>query len=103
MRLCRPRRLRHLRHEVYRAKPEGRPASGRRQCFPIYGITIPVGYRDWQMIAVAQLVTDKIDQLRAQLGNEIAIKAYKEGKIPVPGWYDYCRATLESLAVGGQQ
>lgn len=42
------------------------------------------GYRDWKMIAVAQLKTEKVDQLRAQLGNEIAIKAYKEGKIPFP-------------------
>jgi hypothetical protein len=36
------------------------------------------------MIAVAQLKSDKVDQLRAQLGNEIAIKAYKEGTIPFP-------------------
>ena len=41
-------------------------------------------YRDWKLIAVAQLVTDKVDQLRAQLGNEIAIKAFKEGTIPFP-------------------
>jgi len=46
---------------------------------PIYGVIIPPGYRDWKMIAVAQLKTDKVDQLRAQLGNEIAIKAYQEG------------------------
>jgi cytochrome P460 len=51
---------------------------------PIYGVTIPAGYRDWKLIAVDQLVTDKLDQLRAQLGNEIAIKAFKEGKIPFP-------------------
>jgi len=51
---------------------------------PIYGVTLPPGYRDWRMIAVAQLKTDKVDQLRAQLGNEIAIKAFKEGKVPFP-------------------
>jgi hypothetical protein len=51
---------------------------------PIYGVTIPPGYRDWKMIAVAQLVTGKVDQLRAQLGNDIAIKAYKEGTLPFP-------------------
>src|SRR5271166_3952576 len=51
---------------------------------PIYGVTIPPGYRDWKMIAVAELVTDKTDQLRAQLGNDIAIKAFKEGKLPFP-------------------
>jgi Cytochrome P460 len=52
---------------------------------PIYGVKIPEGYRDWKMIAVNQLVTaPKVDQLRAQLGNEIAIKAFKEGTIPFP-------------------
>jgi Cytochrome P460 len=51
---------------------------------PIYGVTIPAGYRDWKMIAVDQLVIGKLDQLRAQLGNDIAIKAFKEGKVPFP-------------------
>ena len=34
------------------------------------------------MIAVDQLVIGEVDQLRAQLGNEIAIKAFTEGKVP---------------------
>jgi hypothetical protein len=51
---------------------------------PIYGVTIPPGYRDWKLIAVDHLVTGKLDQLRAQLGNEIAIKAFEEGKLPFP-------------------
>jgi hypothetical protein len=33
-----------------------------------------------QLIAVDHLVVGKLDQLRAQLGNEIAINAFKEGK-----------------------
>jgi hypothetical protein len=63
------------------------PASGQAEgeAAPIYGVKIPPGYRDWKTIAVAQLlVPGKIDQLRAQLGNDIAIKAYKEGKLPFP-------------------
>jgi hypothetical protein len=37
------------------------------------------------LIAVAQLlVPGKADQLRAQFGNDIAIKAFKEGTIPFP-------------------
>jgi hypothetical protein len=51
---------------------------------PIYGVTIPTGYRDWKLIAVDQLLVGKLDQLRAQLGNEIAIKAFKDGKVPFP-------------------
>jgi hypothetical protein len=52
---------------------------------PIYGVKIPAGYRDWKVIAVAQLlVPGKADQLRAQRGNDIAIKAFKEGTLPFP-------------------
>jgi hypothetical protein len=52
---------------------------------PIYGVKIPAGYRDWKLIAVNQLlIPGKADQLRAQLGNDIAIMAFKEGKVPFP-------------------
>jgi Cytochrome P460 len=52
---------------------------------PIYGVKIPAGYRDWKLIAVDQLlVPGKADQLRAQFGNDVAIKAFKEGKVPFP-------------------
>jgi hypothetical protein len=52
---------------------------------PIYGVKIPAGYRDWKMLAVDQLlVPGKTDQLRAQLGNQIAIKAFTEGTLPFP-------------------
>jgi len=52
---------------------------------PIYGVKIPAGYRDWKLIAVDHLlVAGKADQLRAQLGNDIAIKAFKEGTLPFP-------------------
>jgi hypothetical protein len=64
---------------LYLARP-----TAQGNASPIYGVTIPDGYRDWKLIAVNQLKTDKLDQLRAQLGNEIAIKAFKEGTIPFP-------------------
>jgi hypothetical protein len=51
---------------------------------PIYGVTVPAGYREWKMISVARLKTDKVDQLRAQLGNDIAINAFKHGTLPFP-------------------
>jgi hypothetical protein len=52
---------------------------------PIYGVKIPAGYRDWKLIAVDNLlVPGKTEQLRAQLGNDIAIKAFKEGTLPFP-------------------
>src|SRR5271165_4288708 len=52
---------------------------------PIYGVKIPAGYRDWQLIAVKQLhFAGKGEQLRAQVGNDIAVKAFKEGTFPFP-------------------
>ena len=51
---------------------------------PIYGITIPAGYRDWRLISVNHLAGGNVKQVRAQLGNDIAIKALREGKLPFP-------------------
>jgi hypothetical protein len=50
---------------------------------PIYGIKIPEGYRDWTLISVAR-VGAPLNDMRAKLGNEIAIRAYREGKMPFP-------------------
>jgi hypothetical protein len=62
------------------------PASGQSdgEAAPIYGIKIPAGYRDWQLISVNHLAGGKIKQMRAQLGNDIAMKAFREGKFPFP-------------------
>ena len=62
---------------------EGQPQA-KSNASPIYGVTIPAGYRDWRVISVAQLVGNNLKQLRAQLGNDIAIKAFREGKLPFP-------------------
>jgi len=52
---------------------------------PIFLSEIPQGYRDWQLIAVSRLIRgDGSSQLRAELGNDVAIKAYHEGKLPFP-------------------
>ena len=62
---------------------EGRPQA-ESNASPIYGITIPAGYREWHLISVNHLAGDKLKQVRAQLGNDIAIKAFREGKLPFP-------------------
>src|SRR5215831_19095909 len=51
---------------------------------PIYGVKIPRGYRDWKLISVTQLTAGDHSQLRAMLGNERAIAAIREGKVPFP-------------------
>lgn len=50
---------------------------------PIFGVTIPQGYRHWQLIAPSQL-GDPFDELRAILGNDVAIKAYGGRTLPFP-------------------
>ncbi|HYA89274.1 MAG TPA: cytochrome P460 family protein [archaeon] len=60
-------------------------ASGQAEgaAVPIYGIKIYPGYRDWKLISVAH-EEGSLNDLRAVLGNDIALKAYREGKLPFP-------------------
>ena len=44
---------------------------------------IPSGYRDWRLVSVAH-EAGNLNDIRAVLGNDIAIKAYREGKLPFP-------------------
>jgi hypothetical protein len=65
---------------VYMAHASGR---SEQEADPIFGITIPPGYRDWRLISVAH-EEGNLNDLRALLGNDVAIKAYREGKLPFP-------------------
>ncbi len=62
------------------ATPPGRaePASS-----PIFGVTVPPGYRQWEIVAPSQ-ETGSLDELRIVLGNPQAIKAYRDGALPFP-------------------
>lgn len=44
---------------------------------------LPAGYRDWRLISVAHEEGD-LNDIRAILGNDVAIKAYREGRLPFP-------------------
>jgi hypothetical protein len=50
---------------------------------PVFGIKMPAGYRDWRLVSVAH-EAGKLDDLRAVLGNDLAITAYREGKTEFP-------------------
>jgi len=50
---------------------------------PIYGVNLPEGYRDWRVIAVAH-EAGKNNDIRAILGNDVAVKAFREGTRPFP-------------------
>jgi hypothetical protein len=61
------------------------PASGQAEgeAAPIFGVKLPPGYRDWRLISVAH-EEGTLNDLRAILGNDVAIKASREGKLPYP-------------------
>ncbi len=50
---------------------------------PLFGIKIPPGYRDWRLVSVAH-EAGELNDIRAILGNDAAIRAYREGKLPFP-------------------
>ena len=61
------------------------PASGRDDggAVPIFDIRIFPGYRDWRLISVAH-EEGSLNDIRAILGNDVAIKVYREDKLPFP-------------------
>ena len=44
---------------------------------------MPPGFRDWRLISVSH-EAGNINSIGAVLGNDVAIKAYREGKLPFP-------------------
>jgi Cytochrome P460 len=46
------------------------------------GVTIPKGYRNWQVVAPSQ--RDDKDEIRVILGNNIAMKAFRANTLPFP-------------------
>ena len=59
------------------------PGHTGGEATPIFGIKIPPGYRDWRLISVAH-EEGNLNDIRAILGNDVAIRAYREGKLPFP-------------------
>ncbi len=75
----------------------------------ILNIDIPTGYRDWKLISVAH-EAGKLNDLRAILGNDIAVKAYREGVLPLPDGaiiarlaWDYTPSEENNKAFGNPQ
>jgi hypothetical protein len=65
---------------VASAAPAAGPAA---QDSPAYVTSIPPGYRDWRLISIAH-EEGNLHSIGAVLGNDVAIKAYREGKLPFP-------------------
>lgn len=50
---------------------------------PIHGVTLPQQYRQWELVAPA-LEAAPLNELRAVLGNRVAIEAHGNGTLPFP-------------------
>ena len=85
------------------------PVSGQadEEAAPIFGITIPPGYRDWRLISVAH-EEGNLNDFRAILGNDVAGKPFGKGSFhsrtaqSLPGWpgnMSRRRKTTKPLAV----
>src|SRR5579862_385940 len=61
------------------------PAYGQpsNETAPIFVRIIPAGYRDWRLVSVAH-EEGSFNSFAAVLGNDVAIKAYREGTLPFP-------------------
>jgi len=54
-----------------------------QEAAPIFVTKIPPGYRDWKVVSVAHEAGD-LNDIRVVLGNDVAIRAYRAGKLPFP-------------------
>ena len=75
----------------------------------IYNIKIPDGYRDWRLISVAH-EEGTLNDIRAVLGNDLAIEAYRKGTRPFPDGaiiarlsWDYVSSEENNKAFGRRQ
>ena len=58
---------------------------------PVFGIRIPLGYRDWRLISVAH-EAGNLNDFRAILGNDVAIQAIAENQIdPWPDGTEFAK------------
>jgi Cytochrome P460 len=65
------------------SQPQTGTTGGSSKAAPLFGIKIFPGWRDWRLISVAHEAGD-LNDIRAILGNDLAIKAYREGTLPFP-------------------
>jgi Cytochrome P460 len=64
--------------------PQASRHATAQEAAPVVVTKIPERYRDWKLISVAHEEGD-LHRFAAVLGNDVAIKAYREGKLPFPG------------------
>src|SRR5262245_17283723 len=71
-------------HSVTMIADAGEANTNKTESSTVFLTEIPEGYRDWKLIAVSRLTAAKGSQLRGMLANDLAIQAYRNGKLPFP-------------------
>src|SRR6202140_3576782 len=59
------------------------PGHASGESAPALGTEIPSGFRDWKWVSSAH-EAGNLNSIGAVLGNEVAFKAYRDGKLPFP-------------------
>ena len=65
------------------AESQAATATTSNKTAPVFGIKIFPGWRDWRLVSVAH-EAGELNDIRGILGNDVAIKAYREGTLPFP-------------------
>jgi hypothetical protein len=77
----------HLAKSAEQSNEEGRAQAtaiaSSNDVSPLFGIAIPARYRDWKLVSVAR-EKGNLNDIRAVLGNDLAIKGYREGTASFP-------------------
>lgn len=75
----------------------------------IFAGQLPPEYRDWKLVSVAH-EEGKLNDIRAILGNDVAVKAYRDGTLPFPDGsiiariaWTYVPSEVNDKAFGQQQ
>ena len=68
---------------MFAAVPSTSGYANAEGASPIFGVMIPDGYRQWNLIAPSH-EADPLNELRAIFGNALAMAAYREVTLPFP-------------------
>jgi hypothetical protein len=79
-----------------RSAAQGTGASAP-EASPTYGVTLPPGYRDWSVISIAR-VGGPVNDLRVKLGNELAVRTYRDGGASFPDGTIIVRLAYRAVA-----
>jgi hypothetical protein len=73
------------------------PAAPEGEVAPVFVKEIPHGYRDWRLISVAH-EAGSLNDIRAILGDDAAIKTYREQRLPFPDGAVIARIAWDHVA-----